>query len=60
MKCPVCNVWTSVKRTEVKGDSVQRQRVCANMHSFTTEERVVPSKQHGGSNKNRALKGEGK
>ena len=42
MKCPVCEAWTSVKETRTrKTDGViVRRYECANMHRFSTEERV--------------------
>ena len=42
MKCPVCSAWTSVKETRTrKTDGVVKRRYeCANLHRFTTEERV--------------------
>lgn len=56
MNCPTCNAWTDIKDTRNKGDYVQRKRQCANGHTFTTKEIVVPSKKHGGSTKDRAIK----
>jgi transcriptional regulator NrdR family protein len=40
MKCPVCNVWTSVLDTRNKSTVTVRRRKCANEHIFVTEERV--------------------
>ena len=42
MKCPICGVWTSVKQTRTrKTDGVVTRRYeCANLHRFSTEERV--------------------
>ena len=42
MKCPQCGAWTLIKqtRTNVKGNVVTRRYECANMHRFSTEERV--------------------
>lgn len=34
MKCPICNAWTQVLRT----DGTRRRRECANEHRFTTRE----------------------
>ena len=41
MKCPICNVWTSVLDTRNKKDVTVRRRKCANEHIFITEERVT-------------------
>lgn len=40
--CPVCSAWTSVKETRTrKTDGVVTRRYeCANLHRFTTEERI--------------------
>jgi transcriptional regulator NrdR family protein len=40
--CPVCGAWTSVKETRTrKTDGVVTRRYeCANLHRFTTEERI--------------------
>lgn len=42
IKCPVCGTWTSVKQTRTrKTDGVVTRRYeCANLHRFSTEERV--------------------
>ena len=42
MKCPQCGAWTEVKETRTrKTDNVVTRRYeCANMHRFSTEERV--------------------
>lgn len=42
MKCPVCESWTTVKETRTREtDGVVRRRYeCANMHRFSTEERI--------------------
>jgi transcriptional regulator NrdR family protein len=42
MKCPVCGTWTTVKETRTrKTDGVVTRRYeCANLHRFSTEERV--------------------
>ena len=47
MKCPTCNSWTTVEQTKSAGGFVERRRKCANNHTFTTEERVVPDKKRG-------------
>ena len=44
MKCPICNVWTSINDTRSKGAFVQRRRECANGHKFNTEEHVTVKK----------------
>lgn len=44
MKCPICNVWTSVNETRSKPDSIQRRRECANGHTFSTLEQIIPKK----------------
>ena len=49
MKCPICGVWTTVRLTKQTDEFVQRSRACGNDHRFTTEERVVPTKPHGGA-----------
>jgi transcriptional regulator NrdR family protein len=40
--CPVCSAWTSVKETRTrKTDGVVTRRYeCANLHRFSTEERI--------------------
>ena len=39
--CPVCGAWTSVKETRSrKSGVVARRYECANLHRFTTEERI--------------------
>lgn len=42
IKCPVCGTWTTVKETRTrKTDGVVTRRYeCANLHRFSTEERV--------------------
>lgn len=42
MTCPVCGAWTSVKETRTrKTDGVVTRRYeCANLHRFSTEERI--------------------
>jgi len=49
MKCPICGTWSTVNLTRQMGEYIQRSRVCGNEHKFTTEERVVPTKPHGGA-----------
>jgi transcriptional regulator NrdR family protein len=46
--CPICNVWAEVKETRKRSDgSVYRRYECANLHRFSTKERVELV-QHGG------------
>lgn len=41
MKCPVCDAWTRVKQTRHRADgSTYLRYECANLHRFTTSERV--------------------
>ena len=47
MNCPTCNAWTTVEQTKNAGGFVERRRRCANNHTFTTEERVIPDKKRG-------------
>ena len=47
MKCPICIAWTTVEQTKNLGGFVERRRRCANDHTFTTEERVIPDKKRG-------------
>lgn len=48
MKCPECGAWTIVKETRTRQDNTRRRRFeCANMHKFTTVERVEKVKQGG-------------
>ena len=47
MNCPICIAWTTVEQTKSLGVFVERRRKCANNHTFTTEERVVPQKKRG-------------
>jgi len=47
LKCPICIAWTTVEQTKNLGGFVERRRRCANNHTFTTEERVVPQKRRG-------------
>ena len=47
IKCPQCSSWTRVKETRTrKTDGVVTRRYeCANLHRFTTEERVKENDQ---------------
>lgn len=48
MKCPVCQAWSDVKETRTRMDGSKRRRYeCANLHRFSTEERVVELKPGG-------------
>ena len=42
MACPQCASWTSVKETRTRktNNVVVRRYECANLHRFSTEERV--------------------
>lgn len=42
MKCPICNTWTRVLQTRSVQDSEKRRRYeCANMHRFSTLEKIL-------------------
>lgn len=41
MKCPKCEAWTEVMYTRPMDGYRRRRYLCANMHKFWTEERVV-------------------
>lgn len=48
MKCPECGVWTIVKETRTRQDNTRRRTLeCANMHKFTTVERIEKVKPGG-------------
>lgn len=42
MTCPQCGAWTAVKETRTRKTDgvVVRRYECANMHRFTTEEKI--------------------
>lgn len=42
MKCPQCGAWALIKETRTKKTEnvVTRRYECANLHRFTTEEKV--------------------
>lgn len=41
MKCPICKAWTVVKETRLRSDGSRYRRYeCANLHRFTTRERL--------------------
>lgn len=45
MKCPTCKAWAHVKETRQKpNNSTYRRYECANLHRFSTAERVVPAR----------------
>lgn len=49
MKCPHCGAWTSVKETRRRQDESKRRTYeCANLHRFSTVERVEQV-THGGA-----------
>ncbi len=56
MNCPICKSWTTVHITIRKDTYVQRTRECGNRHKFTTEERVVSNRTHGGDRKSAKAK----
>lgn len=39
--CPVCETWTRVLQTRSHTDYVQRRYECANMHRFSTIEKII-------------------
>ena len=45
MKCPTCHAWTEVLETvqRKRDNSTRRRYQCANLHRFTTVEKVVAS-----------------
>jgi transcriptional regulator NrdR family protein len=46
MTCPYCGAWTSVKETRTRkiDGVVTRRYECANLHRFSTEERIKDDK----------------
>jgi transposase-like protein len=43
MKCPICGAYTEVIDSRMRSDGTRRRRyLCANMHRFTTLERILP------------------
>ena len=40
MSCPECGTWTRVLQTRSHPDYVQRRYECANMHRFSTIEKI--------------------
>ena len=45
MKCPECGTWTIVKETRMLQQNIRKRRYeCANMHRFSTAERLVDTK----------------
>ena len=46
MKCPECQKWTEVLESVLRDDGSRRRRYqCANLHRFSTVERVEEIKQ---------------
>jgi transcriptional regulator NrdR family protein len=46
MKCPQCDAWTEVRETRQRTDGTKRRRYeCANLHRFTTVERIEEAKR---------------
>lgn len=46
MKCPTCNAWATIKETRARPDETTRRRYeCANLHRFTTIERVMTEEE---------------
>jgi transcriptional regulator NrdR family protein len=46
MKCPQCEAWTEVRETRQRTDGTKRRRYeCANLHRFTTVERIEEAKR---------------
>jgi transcriptional regulator NrdR family protein len=51
MKCPICQAWVEVKESRMRKDNTRRRTYqCANLHKFTTVERVEVA-PHGGARK---------
>lgn len=49
MSCPKCGAWTSVKETRSKpNNTTYRRYECANLHRFSTEERIKDEVLRGG------------
>lgn len=48
MLCPMCQAWTLVKESRMRADNTRRRTLeCANLHRFTTVERVEAVKPGG-------------
>lgn len=46
MNCPKCGAWTGVRDTRMRTNNTRRRRYeCANLHRFTTVERVEEAKR---------------
>lgn len=41
MKCPQCGAWASVLETRARPYGMYRRYLCANLHRFSTKERVT-------------------
>ena len=49
MLCPKCGAWTSVKETRARpNNTTYRRYECANLHRFSTEERIRDEVLRGG------------
>jgi transcriptional regulator NrdR family protein len=45
VKCPECKAWAGVLETRTRLDGQTRRRyVCANLHRFTTLEKIINPK----------------
>jgi transcriptional regulator NrdR family protein len=52
MLCPICQTWTMVKESRMRQDNTRRRALeCANLHRFSTVERVEAVKQGGNRKK---------
>jgi len=48
MKCPECGTWTEVLESVLRDDGSRRRRYqCANLHRFSTVERIEGMKAGG-------------
>jgi transcriptional regulator NrdR family protein len=49
MLCPICQTWTMVKESRMRANNTRRRTLeCANLHRFSTVERIEAVK-HGGN-----------
>ena len=46
VKCPTCGTYTKILETRVNPKGIRRRYECANMHRFTTQETLVPTRNH--------------
>ena len=44
MNCPKCGKYTEVLETRINPYGKRRRYECANMHRFTTQETLVPTR----------------